>query len=295
MRVRAVGLNFADTLQIAGKYQVKPALPFTPGLELAGDVIEVGEGVTHFKPGDRVAGYVDWGAMAEECLVPESMCFHIPDGISYEVASSFIIAYGTSHIALADRGQLQPGETLLVHGAAGGVGLTAVQIGKQMGATVIATASTPEKLEIAKANGADHVINYREQEFKTVVKELTDGRGADVIYDPVGGDTFLQSMRCINWRGRLLVIGFASGTIPHAPVNYALIKNFSIVGVHWGAYSKKEPQVLRDSIAELMAWTEQGKLQPYISETYPLADYEAALQQLVDRKAKGRIVLTTNA
>ncbi len=292
MRVRAAGLNFADIVQIAGNYQVKPPLPFTPGLELAGDVLEIGEGVTDFSIGDRVAGYLDHGAMAEECIVPASMCFQIPDAMDYATASSFIIANGTSHIALEDRGQLKAGETLLVHGAAGGVGLTAVQIGKRMGATVIATASTPEKLAIAEANGADHLINYREQDFRTIVKELTNGKGADVIYDPVGGDTFLQSMRCINWRGRLLVIGFASGKIPQAPVNYALVKNFSIVGVHWGAYSKVEPQVLRDSISTLMDWYTEGSIKPFVSETYPLEDYKTAINQLAKRKARGRVVLT---
>ena len=290
--VHACGLNFADTLMIAGQYQVKPPFPFTPGFEAAGTVIELGEGVNHLELGDRVIAFSDYGGYAEEVVVQAMSCIPIPDIMPFVDAAAFLVAYGTSHLALDHRGKLQAGETLLVHGAAGGVGLTAVEIGKQMGATVIATASTPEKLAIAQQYGADHLINYREENFKDRVKEITDGKGADVIYDPVGGDVFDQSLRCINWEGRLLVIGFASGRIPSAPANLTLVKNCSVVGVFWGAYARKQPHTLLQSLQTLLGWYSEGKLKPHISATYPLEQVAEAMNSLIKRKSTGKVVLT---
>lgn len=289
--VHACGLNFADTLLIQGKYQVKPPLPFSPGLEAAGEILEVGANVQQFEVGQRVSAQCGYGGFAEQVVVPANVAWQIPANMSYETAAAFTVAYGTSHIALEHRGQLQPGEVLLVHGAAGGVGLTAVEIGKLMGATVIATASTPEKLAIAQKAGADHLINYRTEDFRLRVKELTNGKGADVIYDPVGGDVFDQSVRCINWEGRLLVIGFAAGRIPKLPVNLALVKNISIVGVFWGAYAQRDPAILVNSLQTLMAWYAEGKLHPHVSKTFPLAETAIAMEHLLKRKSTGKIVI----
>ena len=288
--IRACGINFADTLMIAGHYQVKPPFPFSPGLEVAGDILEVGEGVTHLNVGDRVAALPGYGGFAEQ-VVAETV-LRIPDMMDYVSAAAFSVAYGTSHVALAHRANLQAGEVLLVHGAAGGVGLTAVEIGKLLGATVIATASTPEKLALVAEYGADHLINYKEEDFRTRVKEITGGKGADVIYDPVGGKVFEQSLRCINWEGRLLVIGFASGRIPKAATNYILVKNCSVVGVHWGAYLQRNPKVLQSSLATLFGWYAEGKLKPLVSQTYPLEEAEKALYSLIKRKSRGKVVLT---
>ncbi|MEM7114437.1 MAG: NADPH:quinone oxidoreductase family protein [Chloroflexota bacterium] len=289
--VHACGLNFADTLMIQGRYQVKPPFPFSPGLEAAGEVLEVGANVTRFKIGDRVAALCGHGGFAEEVVVPAAVALTIPDTMPYTDAAAFTVAYGTSHVALEHRGRLQPGEVLLVHGAAGGVGLTAVEIGKLMGATVIATASTAEKLAVAQKYGADHLINYREEDFRTRVKELTGGKGADVIYDPVGGDVFDQSIRCINWEGRLLVIGFAAGRIPQLPANMALIKNMSVVGVFWGAYAQRDPVVLVSSLKKLMGWYAEGKLKPHVSKTFPLEETAEAMNFLLQRKSKGKVVV----
>lgn len=289
--VAACGMNFGDILMIAGKYQLKPTLPFVPGAEVAGVVIEVGEGVTGLKVGDRVMGVNFYGGLAEEAVLPVGSVFKISDEMSFVDAAAFQIVYGTSHIGLDHRGQLKAEEVLLVHGAAGGVGLTAVELGKLMGATVIATASTPEKLALAEKYGADHLINYREENFKDRVKELTDGKGADVIYDPVGGDVFDQSMRCINWEGRILVIGFASGRIPEAPTNLTLVKNFSIVGVSFGSYSERDPKTYRASMETLLGWYDEGKLKPHISKTFPLEESVQALNMLKNRKAMGKIVV----
>lgn len=291
IRVGACGINFADTLIIQGLYQEKPDLPFTPGSEVAGEVIAVGAGVDHLKPGDRVAALCS-GGLAEEALAPAEATIPIPDEMDYATAAGFAVAYGTSHVALGHRGQLQPRETLLVHGSSGGVGLAAVEIGKAMGATVIATASTQAKLDVATAHGADHVINYTEGEFRNKVKELTDGKGADVIFDPVGGDVFDQSLRCINWEGRLLVIGFASGRIPKAPANIALVKNISVVGIYWGAYRKHNPKVLTDSLAQLYKWYAEGVLKPLVSAQYPLENTAEALNALIDRRVTGKVVVT---
>jgi len=292
VRVRAAGLNFADTLMIQGHYQVKPPTPFTPGMEFAGEIEACGEGVDPGRIGQRVMGLTDWGAFAEALTVPEMVAMPIPDNMSFEQAAAFPIAYGTSHVALKHRAQLKKGDVLLVHGASGGVGLTAVELGKLMGATVIATASTPEKLDIAKSRGADHLINYTEQDFKDIVKDLTKRRGADVIYDPVGGDVFDKSLRCIAWEGRLLVIGFAAGRIPSAPANLVLVKNCSIVGVFWGAYMKRDPQVLMGSFMELLTWYSQGKLNPLVSQTYPLDQAVDAFEHMLARKSVGKLVIT---
>ena len=209
----------------------------------------------------------------------------------YVTAASFAVAYGTSHVALTHRAQLKQGEVLLVHGAAGGVGLTAVELGKLLGATVIATASTPEKLALAQQYGADHLINYREESFKDRVKEITNGKGANVIYDPVGGDVFDQSIRCIAWEGRLLVIGFASGRIPKLPANLTLVKNMSVVGLYWGAYSRRNPAVMVQSLATLAGWYSQGKIKPHVSQIFPMDEAAAALNSLINREAKGKVVL----
>lgn len=294
LAVGACGVNFADTLIIQGLYQEKPPLPFTPGSEVAGEIVEVGEGVSQFKSGDRVAALCSTGGMAEEVIAPAAATTPIPDEMDYATASGFTVAYGTAHVALDHRARLQEGETLLVHGASGGVGLAAVEIGKAMGAIVIATASTQEKLKTAADHGADHLINYREGEFRHLVKEHTEGKGADVIFDPVGGDIFDQSLRCINWEGRILVIGFASGRIPKAPVNLALVKNFSIVGIYWGAYAKNNPKILTDSLATLHRWYTEGTLRPLVSETYPLERAADALTALIERRARGKVVVTVS-
>ncbi len=290
--VQACSINYADVLMIQGLYQEKPPFPFSPGLEAAGIISEVGAGVTHLKVGDRVAALVGHGGLAEEVVTAAYTALPIPASMSFTDAAAFAVAYGTSHLALAHRANLQAGETLLVHGAAGGVGLTAVQIGKLLGATVIATASTAEKLAIARANGADYVINYREEKFSERVKEITHGKGADVIYDPVGGDVFDESLRCIAWEGRLVVIGFASGRIPSAPANLALVKNCSIVGVYWGKYAQRDPQTLLRSLGQLFQWYEAGQIRPHISAVYPLAETAAAMNVLLGRQATGKVVVT---
>lgn len=292
VRVRAASINFADTLIVQGLYQEKPPFPFVPGGEVGGDVIEVADGVRHVKVGDRVAALCGTGGFAEEVTCDAMTVVPIPDSMSYETAAGFVIAYGTSHVGLAHRAKLQAGETLLVHGAAGGVGLTAVELGKLMGATVIATASSAEKLELTRKYGADYIINYKEEDFRARVKEITAKQGADVIYDPVGGDVFDQSLRCIAWEGRLLVIGFASGRIPKAPANLMLVKNCSIVGLYWGAYAKRNPKVLLGSLQQLMAWFDEGKLKPHVSQTFALEDVGVAMETLLTRKAMGKVVLT---
>jgi NADPH:quinone reductase len=291
--VHAAGVNFADTLMIAGKYQEKPPFPFTPGLEIAGAVVEVAQGVTEVKPGDRVMGTTEHGAFAEEAVVPASALTRIPDAMDFAVAAGFPVAYGTSHGALEWRARLRPGETLLVHGAAGGVGLTAVEIGKAMGATVIATASSAEKLAIARRHGADHLIDYSREEVRERVRALTEGRGADVVYDPVGGDAFDASLRCIAWEGRILVIGFAGGRVPQIPANLLLVKNCDVIGFYWGSYRKRKPEVVRRSYEQLFAWFGEGKLKPHVSQRFDLSEVAQALNALRDRKATGKVVLTT--
>lgn len=291
IRVRAAGLNFSDTLITRGKYQVKVAPPFVPGMEAAGEVIEVAEGVD-IAHGTRVATLLDYGAYAEEIVVAANRLVVLPDAMSFEEAAGFLVTYGTSHIGLCHRGNLRAGETLLVHGAAGGVGLTAVEIGRHLGATVIATASSAEKLATAKAHGAHHVILSSDEDLRDQVYALTEGRGADVVYDPVGGDLFTQSLRCIAWEGRILHIGFASGTVPQVPANHLLVKNCASIGVYWGAYLQKDPQVLVDALAELMRWYGEGALRPHISQTFALEDGVEAIRALAERRTTGKVVLT---
>ncbi|NQV60058.1 MAG: NADPH:quinone oxidoreductase family protein [Alphaproteobacteria bacterium] len=291
IRVRCAGVNFPDILITEGKYQFKPDFPFSPGSECAGDVLSIGPGVSDFKPGDRVIALTGHGAFAEEVNARAVKCLHLPEDISYELGSAFVLTYGTSAYALMQMGKLQKDEWLLVHGASGGVGLSAVEIGKAMGAKVIGTGGNNEKLKIVTEHGADHVINYNEGPFKDRVKEICGSAGADVIYDPVGGDIFDESLRCINWDGRLLVIGFTSGRIPAAPANLALLKNCSIVGVFWGAWTERYPERHRANMEIMFQWLREGKLRPNISHRFPLAEVPAALNVLVERKVVGKAVV----
>lgn len=290
--VHAAGVNFPDTLIIEGKYQFKPPFPFSPGGEAAGTVAAVGEKITHLKPGDRVMALTGWGSFAEQVAVPGYNVMPIPKGIDFNSAAAFGMTYGTSMHALKQRANLQPGETLLVLGASGGVGLAAVEIGKAMGARVIAAASSDEKLEVAKAAGADLLINYSTNSLKEKVKELTGGQGADVIYDPVGGDLFDEAIRSIAWNGRLLVVGFASGRIPELPVNLALLKGAAVVGVFWGSFAQRQPQDNLANFQQLFAWHAEGKLKPLVSQTFPLERAAEAINALGQRKAVGKVVVT---
>jgi NADPH2:quinone reductase len=290
--IEACAVNFPDVLMIQDMYQFKPPLPFAPGAEIAGTVSAVGEGVDALEVGDRVLASPGWGGLAEKVAVDARSAIEIPDGIDAVHASSFLYAYGTSHYALKDRGHLQPGETLLVLGAAGGVGLAAVELGAAMGANVIAAASTDDKLEVCREHGATMTINYATEDLKTRIRELTGGVGADVVYDPVGGPYSEPSLRSTAWGGRFLVIGFADGEIPRVPLNLALLKGCSIVGVFWGAFVGRERQRHRDNVAELMEWWKAGKIHPYVSRTYPLERAGEAIRELADRKAKGKVVVT---
>lgn len=291
--VHGAGVNFADTLIIAGKYQERPRFPFSPGLEASGTVIETAPDVRSCRSGDRVMSVAMWGTYTEELVVPETSVVVIPDRMDLVTAAGFAVAYGTSHLGLTRRGQLKPRETLLVHGAAGGVGLSAVEIGKALGATVIATAGSAEKVKTALDHGADHGIDYAKEDIRARVKALTGGKGADVIYDPVGGDAFDASLRCVNWEGRILVVGFASGRIPEAPCNYILVKNCAVIAVLWGAYAKRNPKAMQESFAELFRWYGEGKLRPLISRTMPLERAAEALTLMMQRKITGKVVLTT--
>ncbi len=289
--VKAVGVNFPDTLIIQGKYQFRPDPPFTPGGEFAGEIIEVGADIKHLRPGDHVAGVITWGAYAEQLVAPAGAAMPIPKGMDFNSAAAFPMIYGTSYHALKQRADLKAGETLLVLGAAGGVGLAAVQLGKIMGARVIAAAGSDEKLAICKQHGADELINYTEGNLKEQVKKLTGGKGADVIYDPVGGDLFDQCMSCINWNGRILVVGFASGTIPSLAINRALLKGCSVVGVFWGQFVMKEPQLNMANFVQLFQWYTEGRLSPPVSRTYPLAQAAEAMNDLLARKTTGKLIL----
>src|SRR5215472_1058910 len=291
--VQAAGINFADLLLVSGQYQEKPAFPFTPGMEAAGTVAEVAAGVTGLKAGDRVMALTGTGAYAEEVVVDAARVLKIPDSMDFVTAASFPVTYGTSYGAFDWRAHLQAGEWLLVHGAAGGVGLTAVEIGKVMGARVIACAGGAEKLEIARQHGADHLIDYSREDIRERVKAITGGRGADVIYDPVGGDAFDASLRSIAWGGRLVIIGFASGRIPQAPANILLVKNIDVIGFYWGSHQARKPELLRDSYAKLLGWFEQGKLKPHISAQLDLSEVARAMDLLRQRRSTGKVVLTT--
>src|SRR5882672_1204572 len=291
--VHAAGVNFGDTLMVAGTYQEKPPFPFTPGFEIGGQVIEVAAEVSGLKPGDRVMGTLSHGGYADEAVVPATDLTPIPAAMDYAVAAGFPVAYGTSHGALEWRARLTAGETLLVHGAAGGVGITAVEIGKAMGATVIATAGSTEKLAIAQRHGADQLIDYSREDIRERVKALTGGRGVDVVYDPVGGDAFDAGLRSIAWEGRIVVIGFAGGRVPQIPANLVLVKNCDIIGFYWGSYRQRKPTVVRDSYQQLFRWFEAGKLAPHVSARFDLADVAAAFGALRSRRSTGKIVLTT--
>jgi NADPH2:quinone reductase len=289
--VRAIGCNFFDILMVRGKYQLQPPLPFAPGGEVAGVVRSVGPGASAFVPGDRVFALLAWGGFATAAVAPESAVVRLPDSMPFEHGAAFGIVYQTSYFALVHRAALRPGETLLVHAAAGGVGLAAVQIGKALGARVLATAGSPAKLAIALEHGADQAYDYSNPDWVERVKEATGGRGADVIYDPVGGDVFDLSTKCIAFSGRLLVIGFASGRIPSIQTNRILLKNISIVGLHWGAYREHEPERVREATAALFDLYERGAVRPVVSSTYPLREAAAALEEIASRRSVGKVIL----
>ena len=291
--VHAIGVNFADLLVVQGKYQEKPPLPFSPGFEFAGEVTEIGPAVDGVKLGDRVLGTVEHGAYAEEVVLPADRALAIPASMDFPTAAGFPVAYGTSHGALEWRARLKAGETLLVLGAAGGVGLTAVEIGKAMGATVIAVAGGAPKLEVARRQGADHLIDYSREDLRARIKEITGGRGPDVIYDPVGGDAFDQCLRSVAWEGRIVVIGFAGGRISQIPANLVLVKNCDVIGFYWGSYRRHKPAQVRQSFKTLLSWFEAGKLKPHVSHVLDLAQVADALALLAERKATGKVVLTT--
>ena len=292
IRVRAAGVNFADSLMLAGRYQEKPSLPFTPGLELAGEIEAVGAGVRGLWRGQRVLAVVSHGAFAEQAVARAEDVVPLPDDMDDVTAAGFAIAYGTAHGALRWRAGLHAGESLVVHGAGSGVGLTAVECGKAIGAVVIATARGEEKLAVARDHGADHVRRQRGSRPQGQARELTDGRGADVVYDPVGGAVFDASLRAIAWEGRIVIIGFASGQVPQIPANLLLVKNASVVGFYWGSYRKHDPERLRDGFRELFAWHREGRIRPLVSRTLPLPQTADAIRLLAERRAIGKIVVT---
>ena len=289
--VKACGVNFPDTLIIQGKYQFKPEMPFSPGSEIAGVVKEVGEAVQGFKAGDRVIAFTGWGGFAEEVVVDAVKLIPMPPGLDFVVASAFVLTYATSYHALKDRAQLQPGETLLVLGAAGGVGLAAIEIGMQLGATVIAAASSDAKLETCRQHGASETINYATQDLRERIKQISGGKGVDVIFDPVGGEFAEPALRSIAWKGRYLVIGFAAGDIPRIPLNLTLLKGCAIVGVFWGAFTEREPGHSAENMRELLTWLAESKLRPHVSTTYPLERAADALYDMINRKVQGKVVL----
>ncbi|WP_020649213.1 NADPH:quinone oxidoreductase family protein [Solimonas variicoloris] len=291
IKVAGADVNFPDVLIIQGKYQMKATPPFVPGAGVAGTVLEVGEKVKHVKPGDTVVAFTNVGGFAEEVVADAALCLPLPPGLDLAEAAAFPLVYGTSYHALKQRGQLKAGETLLVLGASGGVGLSAVQLGKKMGARVIAAASSVDKLALAKASGADALIDYSKQSLKDAVKELTGGQGADVIYDPVGGALGEECLSCIAWNGRYLIIGFASGPIPNLAANRLLLKGASAVGVFWGAFAQREPQLNAANFRELFAWYAAGEIRPHVSKRYPLAQAPQALRDMMDRKVTGKIVV----
>ena len=293
--VKAAGVNFPDILMVQGKYQFKPPMPFAPGCELAGIVKEVGAGVTHVKPGDAALAIVMHGAFAEETLAEAERVVLLPPGTDLEIAASFMFTYGTSYHALKDRARLASGETLLVLGAAGGVGLAAVELGKLMGARVIAAASSADKLEACVSRGADATINYATEDLRERVKALTEGRGVDVVYDPVGGAYSEPALRGMAWRGRFLVVGFAAGEIPKIALNLTLLKGCSIVGVFWGDFTRREPETNRDNVRQLLEWIAAGWLKPLVSTRYPLSRGAQALRALQDRRVKGKVVILPEA
>jgi NADPH:quinone reductase len=291
--VKACGVNFLDALMVRGNYQTKPPLPMTPGAEIAGIVKEVGAGVAGLPLGTRVFAVLGHGGYAQEAVVDAARAFAIPERMDFVTAAAFPIAYATSHYALRERAQLKAGETLLVLGAAGGVGLSAVEIGALMGARVIACASSEEKLALCRQYGAQELLNYAKSDLRERVRELTGGKGVDVVYDPVGGAFAEPAVRSLGFEGRYLVIGFASGEIPKIPLNLVLLKTTSIVGVFWGAYSQARPEQSAANMSELLAWYNEGRLRPHVSATYPLEGYREALAAVTNRRVKGKVVLVT--
>ncbi len=291
VRVKAVALNFFDTLLIAGKYQHKPPFPFSPGAEFAGLVESVGSGVSELAPGDRVMGYSGWGAAREMLAVAAQRLVKIPDGLEFERAAGLTVTYGTTLYALRVRAELKPGESLVVLGAAGGTGLAAIELGKVMGARVIACASSDDKLAFAREHGADDAVNYDREDLRGALKRLGGKRGVDVVYDPVGGRYAEPALRSLGWLGRYLVVGFAAGEIPKIPLNLALLKSCDIRGVSWGAWTSREPAAQRDLMADILGWTAAGKLSAHVQAVYPLAETAAALDVLAARQAMGKIVL----
>ncbi len=289
--VKACGVNFPDGLLVQGLYQIKPERPFIPGNEVAGVISEVGEGVKYLKVGMRVIALCMTGGYAEKVACPATHVLPIPDAIPDEEAAALVTAHATAHHALKQRAQIKAGETLLVTGAAGGTGLAAVQIGKEMGAKVIAVCSTQEKLDVAKANGADILINYTETDLKTAIKEVTGGKGVDVVYECVGGDTFHACSRSMAWNGRLLVVGFAGGEIPQFPVNLSLVKGYSVVGVFWGSFTQHQPQDFAANMKELLNWYVQGKVKVVVDDTLPLANAQDALNKVMGREVMGKMTL----
>ena len=291
VEIYASGVNFPDVLIVQGKYQYKPPFPFSPGSEVAGIISEIGKNVKSLKVGDRVMAVTGHGAFAEEICVPKDKITLVPENMDFITAASMSLTYGTSSYALFQRANIKENDVVLIHGSTGGVGITAIEISKAVGAKVIATASTDEKLKIAKEYGADYCINYSQNEFKDKVKEYTDGKGANIIYDPVGGDVFNQSLRCIAWNGIILVIGFASGTIASAPTNLPLLKNCSIVGVFWGAWREREPNGHNVNMEKILKWWKEGKVKPKVSKVFNLEDTKYALQALINREVIGKAVI----
>lgn len=289
--IKAAGVNFPDTLIIQNKYQFKPALPFSPGGELAGTITAIGADVKGYQVGQNVIAFTGWGAFAEEIVADAIKLIPIPPGVPFDIAASFVMTYGTSYHALKDRAALKAGETLLVLGAAGGVGLAAVELGKALGARVIAAASTDEKLAVCREHGADETINYSTEDLRERIKSLTEAKGVDVIYDPVGGGYSEPALRSMAWRGRFLVVGFANGEIPSIPLNLTLLKGCSIVGVFWGDYARREPKSNAKDLMELVGMMQAGTIKPLISARYPLAKAADALNAVMQRKAMGKIVL----
>jgi NADPH:quinone reductase len=291
IEIKAASLNFPDLLIVQNKYQMKPPLPFVPGSEYAGVIAAVGEGVTQLKVGQSVACLSGTGGFATHTIAPAALCMPLPPGFPHVDAAAFIMIYATSHHALVDRGQLKPGETVLVLGAAGGVGTSAIQVAKAIGAHVIAAASTDEKCALCKSIGADATINYSREDLRDAIKTLTDGKGIDVVYDPVGGDLAEPALRSVGWRGRYLIIGFASGSIPSLPLNLPLLKGSSLVGVFWGSFAKHEPKANAAMLAELAHWYGEGKIKPVIDRTMPMAELKAAFAHMGSRTVRGKLVM----
>jgi len=291
IRIHAASVNFPDVLIIQNKYQFKPELPFIPGSEGAGEVISVGEGVTHVKAGDRVLANTGTGSFAQEMIAPAGKVVLMPEGMSFETAAAFTLTYGTSWHAIKDRAAIRPGETMLVLGAAGGVGISAIEIGKALGARVIAAASSDDKLKVCREHGADETINYETEDLREGIKRTTGGKGPDVIYDPVGGKYAEPAFRSIGWRGRYLVIGFANGQIPALPLNLMLLKGASVVGVFWGDYVRREPQANATDMKDMMTLLAKGVLRPHVSASYPLDQVPQALNDMAARKVTGKVLI----